>query len=509
MKQFSRLLAVTMLLSMLLSVTSFAEISSFEGGVVGDPTLDDGTFEYEEMFFLSGKPIKLVGTVELPDAPKAGASTYSLSYTYELQNTAETVTLSRDVTYEVVEVVNESMQQTTYKADISSLDETITVGGTTYTLGSYLFDESQLIDNTPAVDYFNGNLYSKRKYFINGNQITNEGVATVEITSDNYIGYKHLWGDLETQVLLYDIRVDLPEAADATSSADWSGQVMLKMNTVTRKTFNYSSTDPQTISFRGNYVTTTTDENVLQYTYNLPTIADDGTVSESVRNKGEENLRSDMITDSNSLITSKLRDIGGHWAESSIYLLSSLEVFSADDMYFGPDLPVNRLDFAKAITKSIASVSPFTDQELIKRDRQRDREDLYLDIDSKDPDLAFVEFVKNKGLMAGEGDYFMPDRTLRRAEAISIMVNALGMSHLAPQPPYTTGYVDDTSIPSWARDSIYVASEIGLIDGFEDGTIRPDKVVTRAEAAVMLETFIRHIKDEISYDYREKIINRY
>lgn len=194
MKQFSRLLAVTMLLSMLLSVTSFAEISSFEGGVVGDPTLDDGTFEYEEMFFLSGKPIKLVGTVELPDAPKAGASTYSLSYTYELQNTAETVTLSRDVTYDVVEVVNESMQQTTYKADISSLDETITVGGTTYTLGSYLFDESQLIDNTPAVDYFNGNLYSKRKYFINGNQITNEGVATVEITSDNYIGYKHLWG---------------------------------------------------------------------------------------------------------------------------------------------------------------------------------------------------------------------------------------------------------------------------------------------------------------------------
>ena len=167
------------------------------------------------------------------------------------------------------------------------------------------------------------------------------------------------------------------------------------------------------------------------------------------------------------------------------------------------------MDFAKAITKSIADVQPFTQEDLIKRDRQRDREELYIDIDSKDPELAFVEFVKEKGLMAGEGDYFMPDRTLRRAEAITIMVNALGMTHLAPAPPYKTIFADDADIPNWSKDAIYVANEIGLIGGFEDDTIRPNKIVTRAEAAAMLETFIYHIKDKITYDYREKVINRY
>jgi len=486
-----------------------AEIGSYDGGVLGDPTMTENTYEYKEMFFLTGKPIELTGTVLVPTAPTAGSTSYSQAYTYTLQNTAENITLTRNVTYDIVEVVNESMQQTTYKADVNTLSEAISVNGTEYTLGGYLFDESRLIDNTPAVDYFNGNLYAKKKYFINGDQITNSGVITIEVTSDSYVGYEHLWGESETQVLNYNIEGAIPNATDATQTDIWTGQVTLKMSTLTRNRFKYMETDPQNISFRGNYVKTSNDENVLQYTYNLPTVDTSGAVTETSRVEGEVNLRNDIITDNTSLITSKIRDIGGHWAERSIYLLTSLEVFSADTSFFGPDLPVNRMDFAKAITKSIAEVEPFTQQDLIKRDRQRDREDLYIDVDSDDPELAFVEFVKEKGLMSGEGDYFMPDRTLRRAEAITIMVNALGMTHLAPAPPYKTVFADDGDIPNWSKDAIYVANEIGLIGGYEDGTIRPDKIVTRAEAAAMLETFIYHIKDNITYDYREKVINRY
>ncbi len=509
MSKTLRCSVLLLLLTLCFSSAGFAEIVSFEGGVVGDPTMDSGVYEYQEMFFLTGEPILLTGTVEIPDPPREGDLEYSQSYTYELQNIDEEVVLSRSVTYDVVEVENASIPQTTYKAEVSSLDESITVAGDVYTLAGYLFDESQLIDNTPAVDYFNGNLYAKRKYFINGDQLTNEGVVTVEISSDTYVGYEHLWGNSETEVLYYDISAEVPNATDDTVTDVWTGQVALKMSSMMRNYFKYSQTDPQNISFRGNYVKTENEENVLQYTYNLPTFTDDGTVNEVLRNEGEENLKNNIMKDSTSLITSKIRDIGGHWAEDSIYLLTSLEVFSADATFFGPDLPVNRMDFAKAITKSIAAVEPFTQAELIKRDRQKDREDLYLDVDSKDPDLAYVEFVKEKGLMIGEGDYFMPDRTLRRGEAIAIMVNALGMTHLAPAPPYTTTFTDDADIASWAKDGIYVANEIGLISGYEDGSIRPNKVVTRAEAAVMLETFIRHIKDNITYDYREKIINRY
>ncbi len=89
------------------------------------------------------------------------------------------------------------------------------------------------------------------------------------------------------------------------------------------------------------------------------------------------------------------------------------------------------------------------------------------------------------------------------------MINSLGIEHLAPSPPYKTGYVDDSSIPTWAKDAIYMANEIGLVRGYQDGYVRPNELVTRAEAAVMIHKFIEHIRNEINYDYREKIINRY
>lgn len=487
---------------------NFADVIGPEGGVIGDPTMQGETYEYEEMFFLTGEPVKLTGTVKFPQKPPENATSYSQKYAFTLRNKEKDISLNRSVSFDTVKAVNESMGQTTYKTDIGKLSESITVKGKTYTLGGYLYDGSQLTDNTPAVDYFNGSVYAKKKYFIAGNQIENEGVLIVEMSSDNLVGYKHLWGTSDTRILTYDIKFTRAPSKD-TQNQNWSGQVVLKMNGQTRTRLEYLSTDPQTISFRGNYVKRTRDENVLQYTYDLPFWSKDGKQNKSRRNRGEGNLRKDVITDAESLVTAKIRDIGGHWAEKSIKKLTSLEIVSPKDSFFGPDLPINRMDFAQAITKAIADVKPYTRTELIKRDRNKDRKEIFLDIDSKDPQLAYVEFVKKKNLMVGEGDYFMGDRTLRRAEAISILVNALGMSHLAPTPPYKTIYTDDEKIPLWAKDGVYVATEIGLVSPYEDGSLKPLKVVSRAEAVDMLKTFINHIKDNITYDYREKIINRY
>ena len=42
-----------------------------------------------------------------------------------------------------------------------------------------------------------------------------------------------------------------------------------------------------------------------------------------------------------------------------------------------------------------------------------------------------------------------------------------------------------------------------------DGTIRADNEVTKAEAAVLINNFIDHLKDNITSDYREKVMSRY
>ncbi len=500
-KKTSKIFFMIIVIFILFSSYAFAEIVGIEGGVVGDPTMKDGEYEYEEMFFLTGKPIKLKGTV------KVSNSKSSKSYSFSLYNTSENIELSRKVSFDVVNAVNESMHQTTSMMDINKITENISVNGKKYTLANCLYDGSELTDNTPAVDYFNGSLYAKKRYYINGDRINNEGVLTVEITGDNIIGYKHLWGESETKVLTYDMKfVSDPELKN--SDTDWSGQVILKMNVQSRTRLEYSSTDPITMSFRGNYVKRTKDENILAYSYDLPDYDGDKLKKDS-RNTGKKSLRRDVLTGAKSLITAKMRDIEGHWAQESIQKMTSLEILSPQGSFFDPDLHISRNDFARAISKSIANIKPYTKTELIKMDRKKDREPIFYDVSLKDPYFSYIEFVKNKELMVGKGNYFMGDKTLTRAEMIVVLVKALGMTHLAPTPPYNTIYTDDYEIPRWAKGSVYVATEIGLVEPYEDGGFHPAEIVTRAEAAYMLDVFLSHIKDNITYDYREKIINRY
>lgn len=500
-----------------LTPTSFAMVASMDGGLVGDPTMDKNTYEYQEVLFISGEPIELKGTVKVPVIPK-DKDTYKASYTYELYNTASNVTLDRTIVFNVVKEKNEAMSQTITKSEVSSLDEEITVNGVTYTLGGYIFDESSLTDNTPAVDYYAGSIYFKRTFYKNGNMQTNEGKVVIEATSDTVIGFNHQWGGAETQIMDYKITYT-PAVGAGEEDKRWQGFATARMASNDRVNFEYIGNDPQNISFRGGYVQKKNQENILQYAYDLPTI-ESGNVSGTDRNEGELNLRRDVVLDRKNLITPKIRDIGGYWAEDSIFLLSSLDIFKENTSYFAPDLAVNRADFAVALANAIGEVVPLTTTERTRLHRN-DVEYPYYDYNPTVPmeesemermldTYNHVKFLKDTGVMLGVGDtkFFYPDTPIKRSEAIQMMVRALGLQDLAPAPPYKTHYVDDGDIPDWAKDSIYMAYEVGLVTGYDDGSIRPNNFVSRGEAAVFIESLINHIKDDITYDYREKIINR-
>ena len=92
-------------------------------------------------------------------------------------------------------------------------------------------------------------------------------------------------------------------------------------------------------------------------------------------------------------------------------------------------------------------------------------EPFFLDIDNDHPYFKYIQTAYRKGIVQGSGAVFNPNARLTRAEAISIMVKAMGLENLAPTPAYTTGYYDDAQIPLWAKDSVYVATTYGLIKG--------------------------------------------
>lgn len=72
----------------------------------------------------------------------------------------------------------------------------------------------------------------------------------------------------------------------------------------------------------------------------------------------------------------------------------------------------------------------------------------------------------------------------------------------SPAPPAATGFSD---VPStyWAAPFVAALSQRGIIEGFENGTFQPDKPVTRAEFATMLQKALDKPKVRESISFRD------
>ena len=499
-----RILIVVLAIIIFATTASYGQITGYDGGIKDD-------YIYKEVIFITGEPIVVEGTVETKERQKSDVIT--TTQTFELSNDSEEVELKRKITYETNLYIKEDIGQTVAVTSISKSSEEISVGSDEYELEDYQFSHSTIYDNRPAVDFYSGNLSGKKTYSINGD----EGTVIVETSGDTMVGYEHYWGTSETFILTQDIhREETTVYEDVYGdeyNVEWDGMTTLKISSMTKKDFSYVRNDPTNISFRGGLLQTEKEENVLQYEYDLPKFDDDGIPYEKKRNRDEENLRMDTVPIHKRLVIPSLKDISGHWAEEGIFTLYSLEVFDDPSEYFGPKLPMTRAEFAKSIVRAISTLEEEEEAEKIKRLRNRNAEDeevVFDDIDREDDEFEYVKFVKENGIMNGISEsFFAPDAVLTRAQAITILVRTLGLEDMAPNPPYRTHYDDDDEIPFWAKDTIYAASEIGLINGDTYGNVNPNESMNKAEAATMIYRFINHIKDEITVDYREKIINSY
>lgn len=92
-------------------------------------------------------------------------------------------------------------------------------------------------------------------------------------------------------------------------------------------------------------------------------------------------------------------------------------------------------------------------------------------------------------LMKGMGDgTFQPEVALTRAQLVQILANYEGVTDLDRN--VTTGFPD---VPSgkWYSGIIAWAVQQGYVQGFDDGTFRPDEPVTREQMCTILARFLK------------------
>ncbi len=175
---------------------------------------------------------------------------------------------------------------------------------------------------------------------------------------------------------------------------------------------------------------------------------------------------------------------GKHWAAAYITYLSERGLMQGEtnklgEQLFNPARNLTRGEFAVIIARYL-QLDVSNDSFDVGALPFKDAEDI--------PAWArgAVYAVYNQGMMAGQdvkGNlYFYPRNNISRQEAMAVISRILTNKYPLEEQEFT----DAAEISVWAKESVDRLVTLGLVGGYDDGTIKPLANITRAEIAKIL-----------------------
>lgn len=181
------------------------------------------------------------------------------------------------------------------------------------------------------------------------------------------------------------------------------------------------------------------------------------------------------------------------WFYSYVHCLYGLGIVSCQlDGSFGPDNPVSRAEFIKMVVLALELTLGHKLPEVC----------IYPVPWNMDPSQWYYTYMtkaylyKNYSVLPPESIAFWdPNQSLNflqgvtREEAAHIARNALCLPSYSSNgvPPFTDVPIISTYAP-W----VHKIWEVGILDGYEDNTFKPDEILNRAEAAKMIRNMLKH-----------------
>lgn len=109
----------------------------------------------------------------------------------------------------------------------------------------------------------------------------------------------------------------------------------------------------------------------------------------------------------------------------------------------------------------------------------------FKDVDKFNPYCKAIQWAAAENIFQGYNNgTFMPNQPIKRAEALKVVLKALGIQ-LIPADSTSLGFYD-TDARLWYGTYIKTGVALGIVHGYQDGYFRPDQLVTHSEAQIML-----------------------
>ncbi|OPH49656.1 hypothetical protein BC351_36685 [Paenibacillus ferrarius] len=170
--------------------------------------------------------------------------------------------------------------------------------------------------------------------------------------------------------------------------------------------------------------------------------------------------------------TSHLTDLTGHWVSEKANLWNTRGVIQGtENAKFEPDRGLTRAEWVTFVNRMFQY-------------HESKSSVVFSDVKTTDWFAKEVQVAATAGYINGyEDTTFKPNALLSREEAAVMISRILSLKGENKE----SAYEDDTVISSWAREAIGAVSKKGIIEGFQDGSFKPAKDITRAEAVSLLD----------------------
>jgi uncharacterized repeat protein (TIGR02543 family) len=159
-------------------------------------------------------------------------------------------------------------------------------------------------------------------------------------------------------------------------------------------------------------------------------------------------------------------------------------------------------NFDALVTKSFTLYAKWTDEE-DDGEEEEEGNGFFTDVPESVWYYEDVKYVFEAGLMDGTGDNkFSPGISVTRA----MLVTVLYRMEESPEVDEPASF-SDVSAGTWYTDAVAWAEAEGIVEGYPDGTFKPNQNVSRQELATVLLRYAKFIgKDQISADPDDPVI---
>ncbi|MHB8170291.1 MAG: S8 family serine peptidase [Thermincolia bacterium] len=107
-----------------------------------------------------------------------------------------------------------------------------------------------------------------------------------------------------------------------------------------------------------------------------------------------------------------------------------------------------------------------------------------------------IHRLASQKIVEGIEGKFMPQQPVTRVQFAKLMVSAMGLADEAKAVARVQAGFKDIPANYWGTGYIIVAREQGIINGYDDGTFRPDQLIRRDEISIILMRAVGLGKDE-------------